>query len=469
MSKPKTIFEKIWDSHLVFQKQGYPDVLYIDTHLIHEVTTPQAFDVLRKKHLKVFSPQRTFATTDHNVPTINQEQPIRNAQSRAQVSTLIRNCREFGIKNLFPLNHPYNGIVHVIGPELGISQPGMTVVCGDSHTSTHGALGCLAFGIGTSEVAQVLASQCILQYKPKTMKLEIEGRLGKGVTAKDIILYIISKISTSGARGYFVEYTGSVIKNLSIEARMTIANMSIEAGARGGMIAPDEKTFAYLKGRPFAPRGRKWKKAVDFWKTLKTDPGAKYNKEISFNISGVEPMVTYGTNPAMAIKINAKIPRLEDIETNEKRLSFKQALKYMGFREGEKIAGKKIDYVFIGSCTNSRLEDLISASRIIKGRKVSSNVKVFVVPGSNQVKKEGERLGLDKVFLRAGCEWRQPGCSACLAMNEDKIPAGKYCVSTSNRNFEGRQGPGSRTILASPLTAAASAIKGEITDPREFL
>jgi len=469
MPRPKNILEKIWDSHRVFQKEGYPDVLYIDAHFIHEVTSPQAFDVLRKKHLKVLRPKKTFAVADHTVPTIDWRGPIKSAKSARLINALIKNCRDFGVKNFFPLGHPYNGIVHVIGPELGISQPGMTIVCGDSHTSTHGALGSLAFGIGTSEVAQVLSSQCVLQYRPKTMKLKIEGKIGRGVTAKDIVLYIISKMSTSGARGYFIEYAGPVIRSLSVEARMTIANMSIEAGARGGIISPDKKTFAFLKGKPFAPRGRDWSRAVNFWKTLESDPGARYDKEINFDISGIEPMITYGTSPAMAVGISGRIPRAKDLEAGKERKALKRALKYMGFKEGEKMIGKKIDYIFIGSCTNSRLEDLLSASGIIKGRRVSPNVSVLVVPGSNKVKKEAEKLGVDRIFIKAGCQWRHPGCSACLAMNEDKIPTGKYCLSTSNRNFEGRQGPGARTILASPLTAAASAIKGKITDPREYL
>lgn len=455
MNKSKTIFEKIWDKHIVSQKENYPPVLYIDTHFIHEVTSPQAFDTLRKKKISVFRPNQTYATADHNVPTINQRLFIRDLLSRRQVEMLTKNCQDFGIK-LFGLNHPFNGIVHVIGPELGITQPGMTIVCGDSHTSTHGAFGSIAFGIGTSEVGQVLATQSILQSKPKTMKIQVDGKINKGVTAKDIILYIISKISVSGATGYFIEYTGTTIKSLSMESRMTICNMSIEAGARGGIIAPDNITFSYLKNKPYAPKGSKWKKAVAYWKTLCSDQNAKYDKEIYFDGSDIEPMITYGNNPGMGIKITGKIPK-------------KQNLKYMGLREGRSILNQKIDYVFIGSCTNSRIEDLRAVANIIKGKKKSPRVEVFVVPGSNQVRKQAEKEGLDKIFKEVGFDWREPGCSSCLGMNEDKIPPGKYCISTSNRNFEGRQGPGSRTFLASPLTAAASAINGVITDPRKYL
>lgn len=455
MKNPKTLFEKVWDAHVVMQKMNYPPVLYIDAHFIHEVTSPQAFDVLRKKKISVFRPNRTFATADHNVPTINQHLSIKDILSRRQVDMLIKNCRDFGIQ-LFGLNHPYNGIVHVIGPELGITQPGMTIVCGDSHTSTHGAFGSIAFGIGTSEVGQVLATQSLLQRKPKTMKIQIDGKLKKGVTAKDVVLYIISKISVSGATGYFIEYAGSTIGSLSMEGRMTICNMSIEAGARGGMIAPDEITFAYLKNKPYTPKRDKWKKSIAYWKTLYSDKNAKYDKEIYIDGSKIEPMITYGTDPGTGIKINGTIPK-------------KQNLKYMGLRQGQSILDQKIDYVFIGSCTNSRIEDLRIVADIIKGRKKSPDVEVFVVPGSNQVRIMAEKEGLDKIFIEAGFDWRQPGCSACLGMNEDKIPPGKYCVSTSNRNFEGRQGPGARTFLASPLTAAASAINGVISDPRNFL
>lgn len=455
MNKQKTLFEKVWDSHIILQKKNYPPVLYIDTHFIHEVTSPQAFDILREKNIPVFRPRKTYATADHNVPTSDQHLSIKDLLSRRQVETLIKNCRDFGIK-LFGLNHPYNGIVHVIGPELGITQPGMTIVCGDSHTSTHGAFGSIAFGIGTSEVGQVLATQSILQHKPKTMKIQVDGKLKKGVTAKDIILYIISKISVSGATGYFIEYTGSTIRSLSMEGRMTICNMSIEAGARGGMIAPDKITFAYLKNKLYSPKNGNWNKSITYWKTLRSDKNAEYDKEIFFDGSDIEPMITYGTNPGTGIKITGIIPR-------------KQNLEYMGLQEGQSILGQKIDYIFIGSCTNSRIEDLRAVANIIKGKKKSPDVKVFVVPGSNQIRAAAEKEGLDKIFIGAGFDWRQPGCSACLGMNEDKIPPGKYCVSTSNRNFEGRQGPGARTFLASPLTAAASAINGVISDPRNFL
>lgn len=455
MKNPKTLFEKVWDSHVVLQKNDYPPVLYIDTHFIHEVTSPQAFDILRKKNIPVFRPKKTYATADHNVPTINQHLSIKDLLSRRQVEMLTKNCQDFGIQ-LFGLNHPYNGIVHVIGPELGITQPGMTIVCGDSHTSTHGAFGSIAFGIGTSEVGQVLATQTILQKKPKTMKIQIDGKLQKGVTAKDIILYIISKISVSGATGYFIEYTGSSIKSLSMEGRMTICNMSIEAGARGGMIAPDKITFAYLKNKPYAPKKDKWDKSAAYWKTLFSDKNAKYDKEIYINGSDIEPMITYGTDPGTGIKITGIIPKKQNIE-------------YMGLRGGEPILNKKIDYVFIGSCTNSRIEDLRAIANIIKGKRKSPDVKAFIVPGSNQVRTAAQKEGLDRIFIEAGFDWRQSGCSACLGMNEDKIPSGKYCVSTSNRNFEGRQGPGARTFLASPLTAAASAINGVISDPRNFI
>ncbi len=455
MRKPKTLFEKIWDSHIVLQKKNYPPVLYIDAHYIHEVTSPQAFDILRKKKIPVFRPEKTYATADHNVPTINQHLPIKELLSRHQVEILTKNCQEFGI-NLYGLDHPFNGIVHVIGPELGITKPGMTIVCGDSHTSTHGAFGSIAFGIGTSEVGQVLATQSILQNKPKTMKIEVNGKLQKGVTAKDIILYIISHISVSGATGHFIEYTGSTIKSLSMEGRMTICNMSIEAGARGGIIAPDEITFKYLKGRLFSPKGKKWDRSISYWKTLTSDKNAKFDKVISFNASDIEPMITYGTNPGQAIKITGKIPKNVD-------------LKYMNLFPNQKMIGQKLDLVFIGSCTNSRIEDLRSAAKIINNRKVAKNITAFVVPGSNQVRAQAQKEGLDKIFLSAGFEWRQPGCSACLGMNEDKIPSGKYCISTSNRNFEGRQGPGSKTFLASPLTAAASALTGVISDPRKFI
>lgn len=468
MNKPRTLFEKIWDQHVVFQQENYPAVLYIDAHLIHEVTSPQAFDGLRKRGIPVARTDRTWATMDHNVPTKDQDKPIQEPLSRKQVEMLEKNCKEFGVQ-LYGLGHPFQGIVHIIGPELGITKPGMTMVCGDSHTSTHGAFGTIAFGIGTSEVEQVLATQTILQNKPKTMNIRIDGELGKGVTSKDIILYIISKISTAGGTGYFVEYSGSAIEKLSMEARMTICNMSIEMGARGGMIAPDETTFAYIKGRKFAPKGEDWDKAVEYWKTLKSDTGATYDKELVFDANDIEPMVTYGTNPGMGIKVTQHIPTEDMFATPSEKSGFKSALEYMGLEAGKPIAGQKVDYVFLGSCTNSRMEDYRNIAKIVKGKKKPSDVNVLVVPGSRQVQEQLKHEGLDKIFEEVGFEMRGSGCSACLGMNEDKIPAGKYCISTSNRNFQGRQGPGARTFLASPITAAAAAITGVITDVREFL
>ena len=458
----KTIFDKVWEKHIVDRIPNGPSILYIDKHLIHEVTSPQAFASLNKKNLKVLRPEKTIATADHNVPTIDQHLPIREALSRNQVDTLTKNCKEHDI-TLFGLGHKYQGIVHVIGPELGITQPGMTIVCGDSHTSTHGAFGSIAFGIGTSEVEMVLTTQCLLQYKPKTMLIEIEGKLGDGVYSKDIILYIISKISASGGTGYFVEYAGSAIRSLSMEARMTICNMSIEMGARGGIIAPDEITFDYLKGREFAPRDDEFKSAIKEWKKLKSDSDAKYDKVLKFDASDIEPMITYGTNPGMGIKLSDYIPELS---LNTSKESYNKSLEYMGLSVGESLLNKKIDYVFIGSCTNSRIEDLRIASNLIKGKKKADHVNAWVIPGSKSVEKVAIKEGLDKIFRNAGFEFRQPGCSACLAMNEDKIPDQKYCVSTSNRNFEGRQGPGARTFLASPATAAAAAINGFISDIR---
>lgn len=464
----KTIFEKIWDRHIVFQKDGYPAVLYIDAHLIHEVTSPQAFDGLRRRGISVARTDRTWGTADHNVPTKHQDLPIKELLSRKQVEMLTQNCKEFGVR-LYGLGHPYQGIVHIIGPELGITKPGMTIVCGDSHTSTHGAFGSIAFGIGTSEVEQVLATQTILQYKPKTMKIEINGTLQKGVVAKDIILHIISKLSASGGTGYFVEYAGEAIRNLSMEGRMTICNMSIEMGARGGMIAPDEVTYEYMKGREFMPKGKDWDKAVEYWKTLPTDEGAVYDRVEVFNAKDIEPMITYGTNPGMGIGITDSVPKTDDMDTESAKKNLEKSLTYMGIQNGQKMIGQKIDYVFFGSCTNARIEDFRLAAKILKGRTKAPHVQAYLVPGSKQIELEAKKEGLDKVFADAGFELREPGCSACLGMNEDKIPAGKYCVSTSNRNFEGRQGPGARTFLVSPLTAAAAAIKGEVTDPRDFL
>ena len=460
----KTLFEKVWDNHVVDSIPNGPSIIYIDKHLIHEVTSPQAFAGLNKRNIKVFRPDKTIATADHNVPTTNQHLPIQEALSRNQVETLNKNCREHGVE-LYGLGHKYQGIVHVIGPELGITQPGMTIVCGDSHTSTHGAFGSIAFGIGTSEVEMVLSTQCLLQNKPKTMLIEIDGELNEGVYSKDIILYIISKISASGGTGYFVEYSGAAIRSLSMEARMTICNMSIEMGARGGMIAPDEITFDYIKGKKFSPQGDEFDASVKKWKQLKSDNDAKYDKVIKFDAKDIEPMITYGTNPGMGIKIKDYIP---DSALNTSSESFNKSLDYMGLKSGQKLIDKKIDYVFIGSCTNSRIEDLRIASNIVKGKKKSDQVNAWVIPGSKSVEKIAIEEGLDKIFNEAGFEFRQPGCSACLAMNEDKIPQGKYCVSTSNRNFEGRQGPGSRTFLASPATAALTALNGFITDIRDY-
>jgi 3-isopropylmalate/(R)-2-methylmalate dehydratase large subunit len=463
----KTLFDKIWDKHVVKQIEDGPFVLYIDKHFIHEVTSPQAFTGLNKRGIKVFRPQQVVATADHNVPTLDQHLPIKEELSRLQVEALKKNCAEHGIE-LFGLGHPFQGIVHVIGPELGITQPGMTIVCGDSHTSTHGAFGAIAFGIGTSEVEMVLATQCLLQSKPKQMRINIEGELNKGVLSKDIILYIISKISASGATGYFVEYAGSAIHSLSMEARMTICNMSIEMGARGGMIAPDEIASNYIKNKPLAPKGQAWSDSLAYWKTLYSDGDAIFDKELFFDAADIEPMITYGTNPGMGVSVNGHVPSLNEINEKE-RNSFDKALQYMGLTAGTTIKGKKIDYVFIGSCTNSRIEDLRQVASFVKGKKKADDVQVWIVPGSKQVEKQAIEEGINKVFEEAGFQLRQPGCSACLGMNEDKIPAGKYCISTSNRNFEGRQGPNARTFLASPLTAALAAITGEVGDVREYL
>jgi 3-isopropylmalate/(R)-2-methylmalate dehydratase large subunit len=463
----KTLFEKIWEPHVVKTISDGPSVLYIDKHFIHEVTSPQAFQGLRQRNLPVFRPEQVVATADHNVPTIDQHLPIKEELSRVQVETLKKNCAEFGIE-LYGLGHPYQGIVHVIGPELGITQPGMTIVCGDSHTSTHGAFGTIAFGIGTSEVEMALATQCLMQTKPKLMRINVEGKLNKGVVSKDIILYIISKISASGATGYAVEYAGAAIRSLSMEARMTICNMSIEMGARCGMIAPDETTFQYIKGRKFAPAAEAWNQALTHWKTLFTDAGAQFDSELHIDASDIEPMITYGTNPGMGIGISGHVPDLQDVEENEKP-SFEKSLLYMGLEPGSGIKGKKVDYVFIGSCTNSRIEDLRMVASFVKGKQKASDVQVWIVPGSKQVEQQAIAEGIDKIFSDAGFLLRQPGCSACLGMNEDKIPAGKYCISTSNRNFEGRQGPNARTFLASPLTAAAAAITGRVSDVRELI
>lgn len=463
----KTLFDKIWDRHVVKTIPGGPSVFYIDKHFIHEVTSPQAFKGLQQRGLQVFRPKQVVATADHNVPTIDQHLPIKEELSRRQVEQLKKNCADFGIE-LYGLGHPFQGIVHVIGPELGITQPGMTIVCGDSHTSTHGAFGTIAFGIGTSEVEMVLATQCLMQAKPRLMRINVEGNLNKGVFSKDIILYIISQISASGATGYAVEYAGSAIRNLSMEARMTICNMSIEMGARCGMIAPDDITFSYIKGRKSAPEGDAWEIAVADWRTLHTDADAVFDRELHIKAEDIEPMITYGTNPGMGIGITGHIPDVHEVDEREKP-SFEKSLHYMGLHPGEFMKGKAVDYVFIGSCTNSRIEDLRMVASFVKGKKKADNVEVWVVPGSKQVEKQAIEEGINKIFEEAGFFLRQPGCSACLGMNEDKIPAGKYCISTSNRNFEGRQGPGARTMLASPLTAAAAAITGVITDVRELI
>ena len=462
-----TLFDKIWDSHTVRALDGGSCVLYIDRQYIHEVTSPQAFAGLRKRGIKVFRPAQVTASPDHNIPTKNQHLPIADPQSAQQVATLESNCAESGI-NIFPIGSQRNGIIHVIGPQTGLTQPGMTIVCGDSHTSTHGAMGCIAFGIGTSEVEMALASQCILQSKPKSMRINVEGKLKPGVCSKDIILYIISKIGTGGGTGHFVEFAGEAIRSLSMEARMTICNMSIEMGARGGMIAPDSTTFEYLRGREFAPKGEEWEKAVEEWSKLRSDDDAVFDKEITFDAADIEPMITYGTNPGMGIAVNGTIPTSEDMEPAAKS-SYAKALGYMDFAEGEKVEGKPIDYVFVGSCTNGRIEDIRAFANFVKGRKKAENVTAWIVPGSKEVERLAIEEGLGDILAEAGFELRQPGCSACLAMNEDKIPAGKYCVATSNRNFEGRQGPGARTLLAGPLVAAAAAVTGVITDPRTLM
>jgi 3-isopropylmalate/(R)-2-methylmalate dehydratase large subunit len=463
----KTLFDKVWDAHVVEQIDNGPAVLYIDRHLVHEVTSPVAFAGLDHRGLKVFRPEQTIATPDHNVPTVDQHLPIRDLLSKSQVDKLTENCKRHDI-TLYGLNHPYQGIVHVIGPELGLTMPGMTIVCGDSHTATHGAFGCVAFGIGTSEIEMVLASQCIMQPKPKRMRITINGQLKKGVTAKDIILYIISEISASGGTGYFIEYAGSAIRSLSMEGRMTMCNMSIECGSRGGLIAPDEVTFSYLKGREFAPKGADWNNAVAYWKSLCTDNDAVFDRELSYDAADIDPMITYGTNPGMGIKINAKIPDGTALAENEKP-SFFKSLQYMNIEPGTPMLGRKVDYVFVGSCTNGRIEDLRAFTGFVKGKKKAATVVAWIVPGSRQVEKQAREEGLVQILEEAGFAFRQPGCSACLAMNDDKVPEGKYAISTSNRNFEGRQGPGARTFLASPITAAAAAITGKITDPRDFL
>ena len=462
-----TLFDKIWDAHVVQKVEGGPDQLYIDRLYCHEVTSPQAFDGLRARGIRCFRPERIVCMPDHNTPTHDQEKPITDPVSRKQVDALSANVAEFGLTH-YGMNDPRNGIIHVVGPERGLSLPGMTIVCGDSHTSTHGAVGAVAFGIGTSEVEMVMASQCILQAKPKSMRIRIEGTLGKGVTAKDVALFLMSRLTTSGATGYFVEYAGSVVSNLSMEGRLTLCNLSIEMGARGGFVAPDETTFAYLKGRSHAPEGEEWDRSVAFWKTLRSGEDAVFDREIVFDGTEIQPMITYGTNPGMGVPVTGTVPSLDRI-SEEAQPSFLKALRYMHFHPGEEMIGKPVDYVFLGACTNGRIEDFRAFASIAAGRHKAPGIIAWLVPGSWAVRRQIAEEGLDKVLEEAGFEIRQPGCSACLAMNDDKIPSGKYCVSTSNRNFEGRQGPGSRTLLASPLVAAAAAVTGVITDPRELL
>lgn len=453
-----TLFDKIWDSHVVTKQSDGPTQLYIDRLYCHEVTTPQAFEGLKERGIRCLRPEKIFCMPDHNTPTHDQDKPIADPVGRKQVETLEKNAKEFGL-TYFGIMNPRNGIIHVVGPERGLSLPGMTIVCGDSHTSTHGAAGAVAFGIGTSEVEMVMASQCILQQKPKSMRINVEGTLGKGVTPKDVALYIMQQITTSGATGYFVEYAGSVVRNMSMEGRLTLCNLSIEMGARGGFVAPDETTFEYLKGREYAPKGAEWDKAVSYWRTLKSGDDAVFDREITFDAADIEPMITYGTNPGMGIGITQTIPT----DATPK------ALEYMGFHAGEKMIGKKVDYVFLGACTNGRIEDFRAFASIAAGRHKAEGITAWLVPGSWEVLKQIKAEGLDQILSEAGFEIRQPGCSACLAMNDDKIPAGKYSVSTSNRNFEGRQGPGARTMLASPLTAAAAAVTGIVTDPRTLM
>lgn len=468
MKKPRTLFEKVWDSHVVVEEPNSPAILYIDLHLIHEVTSPQAFSSLREAGLKVRRPERTLGTMDHSTPTNGTLLHSLDQQAKAQLEQLKKNCEEFGIQ-LFELGSPKNGIVHVIAPELGLIQPGMTVVCGDSHTSTHGAFGALAFGIGTSEVEHVLGTQCLLQNKPKSFEVRIDGELGRGVTSKDIILALIAKIGIGGGTGYVVEYTGSAVKNLDMEERMTLCNMTIEAGARAGMIAPDETTYDYLAGRDSAPKGEAWNLALAEWKLLRSDEEAKYDVQLILDVSDLEPMVTFGTNPSMGIKITDPIPEPEMIPQLDERQAIEKALTYMNLQPGQTLLDQPVEVVFLGSCTNGRLSDLRQAAKLMEGRKVAEGLRMLVVPGSQEVKRNAEAEGLDKIFKDAGAEWREAGCSMCIAMNGDQLAPGQYAVSTSNRNFEGRQGKGGRTFLASPLTAAASAVNGKLTDPRILL
>ncbi len=468
MPAPRTLYEKIWDEHVVYEEPGNPAILYIDLHLVHEVTSPQAFQGLREKGLTVRRPGQTLATMDHSIPTLRRDFALMDAMARKQIRTLEENAREFGIP-LFDMFDERQGIVHVIGPELGLTQPGMTIVCGDSHTSTHGAFGALAFGIGTSEVEHVLATQTILQRKSKTFEVRFEGTPRAGVTAKDMILALIATIGVGGGVGYVFEYTGSAIRTLNMEERMTICNMSIEGGARAGLVAPDDTTFEYLADKPFAPKGRAWEEALRRWRALASDPGAHYDRQVTIDVDTLEPMITWGTNPSMAIPITGRVPDPDRESDPRKRRAMERALRYMGFRPGQQLIGHPIDVVFIGSCTNSRIMDLRMAATLFEGRKVPPNVRVLVVPGSQAVKRQAEAEGLDRIFKAAGAEWREPGCSMCIAMNGDRLEPGQYAVSTSNRNFEGRQGPGGRTILASPLTAAAAAVTGRITDPRTLI
>ncbi|MEM9076037.1 MAG: 3-isopropylmalate dehydratase large subunit [Bacteroidota bacterium] len=462
----KTLFDKVWDSHVVKHIENGPDVLFIDRHLVHEVTSPVAFLGLKNRGIRVLYPQRTFATADHNTPTRNQHLPVKDKLSANQLKALEENAQAHGIP-YWGLGHEKNGIVHVIGPENGITVPGATIVCGDSHTSTHGAFGAIAFGIGTSEVEMVLSTQCIMQPKPKSMRITINGELSYAVTPKDVALYIISQLTTSGATGYFVEYAGEVFRDMSMEGRMTVCNLSIEMGARGGMIAPDDTTFDYIKGREYTPKGKDWDKAMEYWKTLYSDDDAVFHKEIVFNASDIEPMITFGTNPGMGIGIQSGIPTAQTMDSGA--ATYQKSLAYMDFNEGEAMIGKPIDFIFLGSCTNGRIEDFRAFASIIKGRKKADHVTAWLVPGSHKVEEAIKEEGILDILHESGFELREPGCSACLAMNDDKIPAGKYAVSTSNRNFEGRQGPGARTLLASPLVAAAAAVTGKVTDPRELM
>lgn len=462
-----TLFDKIWDKHVVQIVKDGPTQLYIDRMYCHEVTSPQAFSGMRARGLKCFRPDRIYCMPDHNTPTHDQDKPIADPISRRQVDTLQKNCEDFGLVH-FPMLSKDNGIIHVVGPEKGLSLPGMTIVCGDSHTSTHGAVGAVAFGIGTSEVEMVMASQCILQQKPKSMRIDINGTLGKGIGAKDIALYLMEQLTTSGATGYFVEYTGEVVRDLSMEGRLTLCNLSIEMGARGGFIAPDETTFAWLKGRPYVPKGEEWERAVAYWRTLKSTTDAVFDKELTFDAAHIEPRITYGTNPGMGMGITGHVPLLNEIAPMA-QVSFVKSLEYMGFNPGERLLGHPIDYIFLGACTNGRIEDFRAFTSLVKGRRKAPGVTAWLVPGSWAINEQIHQEGLDTILADSGFEIRQPGCSACLAMNDDKIPPGKYCVSTGNRNFEGRQGPGSRTILAGPYVAAAAAVTGCITDPRQML